>query len=61
MSKRTDLSLSEKVAILNKIRTQPQGTSMRKLGELFGMPKSTISKLIKKETVLSESTVVLSI
>ncbi|KAI6654631.1 Tigger transposable element-derived protein 4 [Oopsacas minuta] len=54
MSKRTDLLISEKIALLKKFRSQPRGTSQRKLCELFGVPKSTVSKLLNEETLLTE-------
>ena len=54
MSKRTDLLLSEKIALLKKFRSQPRETSQRKLCELFGVPKSTVSKLLNEETLLTE-------
>ena len=54
MSKRTDLLLSEKIALLKKFRSQPRGTSQRKLYELFGVPKTTVSKLLNEETLLTQ-------
>ena len=54
MAKRTDLLLSEKIALLKNFRSQPRGTSQRKLCELFGVPKSTVSKLLNEETLLTE-------
>ena len=35
MSKRKDLSLAEKIAILYKVHSQPQGTSHTRLAELL--------------------------
>ena len=54
MSKQTDLPLSEKISLLKKIRSQPRGTSHRRLSELLGVPKSALIKLIKEETVLTQ-------
>ena len=45
--KRTDLTLSEKVDLLNKISQQPSGTSHHHLTELFSV--STIGTLIQQE------------
>ena len=53
MSKRTDLSLSDKLALLEKIYSQPCDTSQRWLSELLGVPKSIVAKLIKDEPVLT--------
>ena len=54
MSKRTDLALSEKVDLLNKINWQPPGTSHCHLAELFCVPKSTIGRLIRQEREIRE-------
>ena len=54
MSKRTDLALSEKVDLLNKINRQPPGTSHHHLAELFCVPKSTIGRLIRQEREIRE-------
>ena len=54
MSKRTDLALSEKVDLLNKINRQPPGTSHCRLAELFCVPKSTIGRLIRQEREIRE-------
>ena len=54
MSKRTDLSLAEKIALLDKIHSQPQGTSHRRLAELLAVPKSTIGRLVRQEQELRQ-------
>ena len=54
MSKQTDLSLSDKIALQKKIRSQTRGTSQRRLSELLGVPKSIVAKLIKDEPVLTQ-------
>ena len=54
MSKRTDLSLTDKLALLKKIRSQPHGTRQRRLSELLDVPKSTVVKLIKDKPVLAQ-------
>ena len=41
--------LSSKIALLDKIKRQPFNTSHRRLAELTGVPKSTISRLIQQE------------
>ena len=54
MSKRTDLSLAEKIALLDKIHSQPQGTSHRRLTELLAVPKSIIGRLVRQEQELRQ-------
>ena len=54
MSKRTDLSLAEKIALLDKIHSQPEGASHRRLAELLAMPKSTIDRLVRQEQELRQ-------
>ncbi|KAK9736144.1 Tc5 transposase DNA-binding domain [Popillia japonica] len=49
---RKDLTLQTKIAILDKIKNQPANTSQRKLAELTGIQKSTISHLIQQENQL---------
>ena len=51
-AKRRDLSLAEKVDFLDKIHLQPPGTSHRRLAEIFGIPKSTIGRLVRNESEL---------
>ena len=48
------MSLSEKVAVLDKITLQPPGTSHRRLVEVFAVPKSTIGRLVRNESALRE-------
>ena len=48
------MSLSDKLALLKKIRSQPRGTSQRSLSDLLGVLKSTVAKLIKDEPVLPQ-------
>ena len=52
MSTRKDLTVSEKVAILERINFQPQGTSHRHLFEVLGVPSTTIGRLIRQEADL---------
>lgn len=52
MSAHKDLSLSEKVDLLDKIRSQPKGTSRRHLVELLKVPKTTIGRLLRQEVEL---------
>ena len=54
MSKRTDLSLAEKIALLDKIHSQPQVTSHRRLAELLAVPKLTIGRLVRQEQELQQ-------
>ncbi|KII65534.1 hypothetical protein RF11_15163 [Thelohanellus kitauei] len=47
---RYDLTLSSKIALLDKIQSQPLNTSYRRLDEITGVPKSTIArKLVLQE------------
>ncbi|KAL4091075.1 hypothetical protein QTP88_025816 [Uroleucon formosanum] len=52
---RKDLSLKEKIAILDKVKSLPPGTSQRKIAEKLCVPKSTVSKLLKEEVILREN------
>ena len=47
MSAHKDFSLSEKVDLLDKIRSQPKGTSRRYLGEILKVPETTIRRLLR--------------
>lgn len=51
---RKDLTLSSKIALLDKIKSQPLNTSQRRLAEITGVPKSTISRLLQQENQLRE-------
>ncbi|KAE9522886.1 hypothetical protein AGLY_016697 [Aphis glycines] len=52
---RKDLSLKEKIAILDKVKSLPPGTSQRKIAEKLRIPKSTVAKLLKEEVILREN------
>ncbi|XP_026816812.1 tigger transposable element-derived protein 4-like [Rhopalosiphum maidis] len=52
---RNDLSLKEKIAILDKVQLLPLGTSLRKIAEELCVPKSTMTKLLKDEVILREN------
>jgi hypothetical protein len=54
MSKRKDLTLKEKIAILDQIKSLPPGTSQRKISELLKIPKTTIARLQKESVNLRE-------
>ena len=51
---RNDLSLTSKIALLDKIKSQPPNTGYRQLAEITGVPKSTISRLLQQESQLRE-------
>ncbi|CAK9828167.1 Tigger transposable element-derived protein 4 [Anthophora retusa] len=51
---RKDLSLAEKIAILDKIKGHLPHTSHRRLSEITGVPKSTIARLISIQDKLRE-------
>lgn len=51
---RKDLSLKDKIAILDKIKNQPCNTSHRQLQEIIGVPKSTIGRLLSQQQKLRE-------
>ncbi|KII71149.1 hypothetical protein RF11_09168 [Thelohanellus kitauei] len=46
---RNDLTLSSKIALLDKIKIQPLNTSYCRLAEITGVPKSTISRVYDKK------------
>ena len=52
MSAHKDLSLSEKVDLLDKICSQPKGTSHRHLAKLLKVPKTMIGRLLRQEVEL---------
>lgn len=49
---REDLSLKEKITILDKVKSLPPGTSQRKMAEKLCILKSIVAKLLKEEDVL---------
>ena len=49
-----DLSLSEKVAILDRMHSQPKGTSHRQLAEMLKVSKTTIGRLLRQEAELRD-------
>lgn len=49
---RNDFTLSSKIILLNKIKSQPFNLSHRKLAEITGVPKSTIARLLQQENQL---------
>ena len=51
MAKRNELSLQEKIEMLDKVKKQPH-SSQRELAELFKIPRSTLTRLINKEEEL---------
>ena len=51
MSARKDWSVSEKVEILDRIHSQPKGTSHRQLAQMMKVPK-TIGRLLTQEAEL---------
>lgn len=46
---RKDLSISDKIAILELIKKQPTNTSQRRLAEITGVPKSTIARILQQQ------------
>ena len=46
---RKDLSISEKIAILELIKKQPSNTSQRRLAEITGVPKSTVARIVQQQ------------
>ncbi|XP_071056808.1 tigger transposable element-derived protein 6-like [Onthophagus taurus] len=51
---RKDLTLSSKIALLDKIKTLPVNISYRKIADITGVPRSTISRLLQQENQLRE-------
>ena len=49
MAKTEELSLQEKIEVLDKVKKQPPNSSQRELAEIFKIPKSTLTRLINKE------------
>ena len=52
---RSALPLHEKVDLLNRIKELPPGTTNVKMCEIFGIPKSTLSRIIKSEAKIREN------
>ena len=48
MAKRNELSLQEKIKMLDKVKKQPH-SSQREIVEIFKIPRSTLTRLINKE------------
>ena len=51
---RNDLTLSNKIALLDIIKSQTLNTSYRQLTEMIGVPKSTISRFLRQESQLHD-------
>ncbi|XP_008178773.1 tigger transposable element-derived protein 4-like [Acyrthosiphon pisum] len=51
---RKDLSLAQKLDILDKIKLQPPGCNTRRLSEILGVSKSTIARIQLQEQFLRE-------
>ncbi|KII73427.1 hypothetical protein RF11_05263 [Thelohanellus kitauei] len=51
---RNDFTLSSKIALLDKIKSQPLNTSYRRLAEITGVPKSTILRVLGQESQLRQ-------
>lgn len=49
------MPLHEKVDLLNRIKELPPGTTIMKMCVMFGIPKSTLSRIIKSEAKLREN------
>lgn len=51
---RKDLSLAEKIALIEEIENQPANTSHRQLAQITGVPKSTIGRVLQQKDKLQE-------
>ena len=49
---RKDLSLAERISLLDRLKTYGPGTTQRELSTHTGVPKTTIARLLKQESVL---------
>ena len=49
MAKRQELSLQEKIEVLDKVKKQPPNSSQRELAGIFEIPRSTLIRLINME------------
>ncbi|KII64710.1 hypothetical protein RF11_05500 [Thelohanellus kitauei] len=56
---RNELTLSSKISFLDKIQSQPLNTSYHQLAEITGVPKSTMSRVLRQESQLGEELVLL--
>ena len=54
MAKRNELTLSDKVTLLDKIKLLPLHASLRLLSETFAVSRSTIARLINEEQNLGK-------
>ncbi|KII71782.1 Tigger transposable element-derived protein 6 [Thelohanellus kitauei] len=54
---RNDFTLSSKISVLDKMKSQPLNTSYYRLAEITGVPKSTISRVLRQESQLREELV----
>ncbi len=54
MPRRKDLSLKEKIKILDKIKTKVPNTPLRELETFLGVSKSAIARLKTNESVICE-------
>ena len=52
MAKRQELSLQEKIEVLDKVKKQPSNSSQRELAEIFKISRCTLTRLINKEEEL---------
>ena len=52
MAKRQELSLQEKIEVLDKLKKQPPNSSQKELSEIFKIPRSTLTRIINKEKEL---------
>ncbi|XP_072119240.1 tigger transposable element-derived protein 4-like [Mobula birostris] len=51
---RKDLTLAEKITVLDQIKSHPPNTTHRQLAVITGVPKSTIARLIQQQDKLRE-------
>ena len=49
MAKRQELSLQEKIEVLDKVKKQPPNSSQMELAEIFKIPRSTLTRLINNK------------
>jgi DNA-binding IclR family transcriptional regulator len=48
---RRDLTLADKIALLEQVKNQPPNTGHRQLVEITGVPKSTIARVIQQQQI----------
>lgn len=58
---RKNLSLKKIIALLDKVKSLPPGTSQRKIAKKLWVLKSTVVKLLKEEVILRENTIQLKL